>query len=322
MLWIVLFVMFLAIGAAGFFCFRSVEKRIIDAGPQPNRYGDLVQGQPEKPRFWKRVCLWSTVGVLVILTVFSSITKVDAGHQAVVYQFGSIQGQLAEGVHAIWPWQDTKDSNIQTQKEQFDKLAAFTKETQDVFVTLTLNYSISPDAIQSLYRTVGPGYFNTLVPNRLNQIVKDITVKYAATDIAPNREKIRNDIRDRLRNELKPYSVDVVDVNIDNIAFSNKFTDAIEQKQIATQDALKAEAVVKQKKAEADQAVAVADGKARSTVAEAQGQAKANRLLSNSLTDQLIRFQALQRFNDKVQIVMVPSGQGNLLDPSTFLKQP
>lgn len=311
MTFIFLFIFLLLIGAAVWGAFRYNEKKEEAKSGTPDRYGDIRQGNPGPYRFWKHVTMWVTIGSLILLTVVSSIAKVDAGHQAVVYQFGAIKGQLSEGVNFIAPWRDTVDANIQTQKEQFKGLEAFSKETQDVFVTLTLNYNVSPDAIQTLYRQVGPGYFDRLVPNRINQIVKDTTVKYSAVDIAPNREKIRKDIKDRLKAELAPYSVNVVDVNIDNISFSKAFTASIEQKQIATQDALREQARVQQAQAQAEQVVATA-----------RGNAKANDILAASLSDRLIRYQALQKFSDKVTIALVPSGTGNLLDPSTFLKQP
>jgi regulator of protease activity HflC (stomatin/prohibitin superfamily) len=79
---------------------------------------------------------------------------------------------------------------------------------------------------------------------------------------------------------------------------------------VATQDALAARQKVEQSKAEAQQ-----------EIERARGQAQAQRLRASALTDRNLQFEALQILKEAPpQIVFLPAGQGNLLDPSTFLK--
>ncbi len=79
---------------------------------------------------------------------------------------------------------------------------------------------------------------------------------------------------------------------------------------MATQDALAAQQRVAQSKAEAQQ-----------EIERARGQAEAQRLRANSLTDRNLQFEALQIFRENPpQIVFLPAGASNLLDPSTFLR--
>jgi len=92
--------------------------------------------------------------------------------------------------------------------------------------------------VQQLYRTVGLNFFNVLVESRVIQNFKDETVKYKSVEIAPNRESIRKAVRERLEKELSPFSIEVVDLLLDNIDFNPEFKKAIEDKQIATQRAL------------------------------------------------------------------------------------
>jgi len=257
----------------------------------------------------------SAAAVLAVLwiaghTVLASFHQVQAGHVGVVYEFGSIVGQLPEGFQITAPWRSVRQANTQVQRHTFEKLDSFSEETQDVFITATLNYEVSPDAIQDLYRNVGPDYFDKLVVTRVNQIFKDQTVKYPAVQIAPNREEIRQQTRERLTEELEGFSIRVVDLLIDEINFNPEFKRAIEQKQIATQDALREEQRVRQAEFEAQQ-----------VVERARGTAQANRLLSQSLTPQVIQYQAIERLSDKVQIALIPSGQGVILDPATLLGQ-
>jgi prohibitin 2 len=252
-------------------------------------------------------------------TVFAAVKPVQAGHVIIVYQFGEIVGQKSEGLQFIPPWRNVRVESVQVQRRKFENISAFSKETQDVFVTATVNYSVSPNAVQNLFRTVGPEWFDRLIEPRVVNFLKEETVKYLTVDVGPNREVIRTAVRDRLSKDLAPYSINVNDLLIDNIDFSQEFKTAIEQKQIATQNALREQEKVKQKQFEAEQLVETAKGEASAIREKANGQADANRALAVSLTPELIQFQALQALGPNVQIAILPAGQGIILDPSTLL---
>ncbi len=289
--------------------------------------GRITRGsaKPESPAADRGLLVMIAAGVLLVLwvslhTTAASIRQIEAGHVGVVYQFGSIVGQKDEGLQVIAPWQTMRTASVQVRRAHFENIETFTKETQDVFIDATVNYSVSERAVQNLYRTVGARWFDTLVEARVQNFFKEETVKYEAVDVAPNREPIRKAVLDRLADELAPYSVTVQDLLITNIQFSAAFKSAIEQKQIATQDALREQERVKQREAEAQQAKAVAIGKADALREEARGQADANILLTASLSPELIQFQAVQKLAGNVQIALLPSGQGLIIDPTTFLK--
>lgn len=254
------------------------------------------------------------IGVLLVVwTAMASFHSIEAGHVGVVYQFGSIQGQIGEGANWVAPWKSVRTANIQVQRHVFERLEAFSQETQDVFVKATLNLKVSPETIQDLYRSVGPNWFAVLVESRVAQNFKDETVKYKSIDIAPSREKIRQTVRERLEHELSPYSIEVVDLLLDNIDFRPEFKSAIEAKQIATQRALEEEQKVAVSRYQAEQVVEQAKGKGTAILAEATGQAEANLKLSNSLTPELIQYALIQKLGDKISVMILPSGQNFIL---------
>jgi regulator of protease activity HflC (stomatin/prohibitin superfamily) len=187
---------------------------------------------------------------------------------------------------------------------------AISEETQPVYAVVTLNYSVSDQAVQRLYTEVGAGYFDKVVAPRVFQVFKNETVKFKSVEVAPNREIIRRAVQAELDDQLEEFSIDVVDFLINDLGFPGAFTEAIERKQVATQDALAARQKVEQSKAEAQQ-----------EIERARGQAQAQRLRANALTDRNLQFEALQIFKaNPPQIVFLPSGASNLLDPSTFLR--
>ena len=251
---------------------------------------------------------------MALSTFFASVHQVPAGHIGVVYEFGGIKGQIGEGLQFVAPWRDVLLANIQVQRRVFDKLNAFSEESQDVFVRASLNVRVSPQTIQQLYRTVGPNFFNVLVESRVIQNFKDETVKYKSVEIAPNRENIRKAVRERLEKELSPFSIEVVDLLLDNIDFNPEFKKAIEDKQIATQRALEEQQKIEGEKHKAQQAIERAKGEGSAILFRAEKEAEANRKLAASLTPDLVRYAMVQKLSDKIQVMMLPSGQNFILD--------
>ena len=290
------------------------------------------------------VMLLGSVG----LTLFSSYHQIPAGQVAVVSEFGKIVGQIGEGPQFISPWREATRVDIKVQRASFSNgagglgaIAAASAETQNVFFNVTLNWQVSPDAVQGLMRTVGPDFFSVLVPTRVRQFFKAEIVKFNAVDATRLREEIRVAVSAALAQDLEDFSITVVALQIDDISYETAFEQSIEAKQVASQDALRAQEVVAQREAEALQAEASARGEAAAQIARAQGaresrileaeaeaqslilegtaKAQANREIAASLTPALIQFEALKQL-DGVQIALIPSGSNFLLDPSNILR--
>lgn len=280
---------------------------------------------------------------LVLLTVLTSYQAVDNGRVGVEYEFGRIIGQRRAGAHFIPPWRSLVPVNVQVQRarfhnavpgeqlgeDAFGRIDAASRETQDVFFDVTLNWQITETEVQPLFRNVGPDFFIKLVPSRVNQFFKAETVKYEATEATQNREVIREDVARALAADLAPYGITVISLQIDNINYNEQFKRAIEDKQVATQRALQAQAQVAVTQAEAAQAVAkakgaadaaieAARGDAQSTLVRAQAQADANRQLAASLTPELLQSQAIAQAG-AIKVAIVPQGSNFLLDPTGIL---
>ncbi len=293
------------------------------------------------------------------LTLWRSYHPIPAGEVGVVSEFGKIVGQVGEGPQFIAPWRDLRRVDIKVQRAEFSdraeglgSVAAASLETQNVFFNVTLNWQVSPDAVQGLMRNVGVDFFNTLVPTRVRQFFKAEVVKFEAVEATRQRELIRENVANQLAADLAGFSITVVSLQIDDISYETAFEQSIEAKQVASQDALRAQEVVAQRTAEALQAEAQAKGEAAAQVARAEGdklsriltaeaekaarvlaaegeaealllegeaKAQANTAIASSLTTDLIQFEALKQLAG-VQIAILPSGSNFLLDPSNFLR--
>lgn len=259
-----------------------------------------------------------TAVLVVLISVWNAAYQVPAGHVGIVYSFGGITGQRGDGLQWVAPWQSVKYASVQVQGHKFEKLASFSVETQDVFVDATINVQVSPQYIQELYREVGANYFDILVRPRVLQAFKDETVKYTSVNIAPNRETMRKTVRERLTSELKAHSITVQDLLVDNISFTPKFQNAIEEKQSQTQLALAERAKVEGEKAKADQKIEEARGTAQSILVNAEKQAEANRKLAASITPEYIQYIFASKLSPNVNVMMVPTNQQFIMGSEMF----
>lgn len=128
-------------------------------------------------------------------------------------------------------------------------------------------------------------------------------------------------VRERLTNELQAHSIAVQDLLIDNISFTPKFQQAIEEKQAQSQLALAEREKVAGEKAKADQAIEAAKGRAASILLEAEKQADANRKLAESITPAYVQYIFATKLAPNVSVMMVPSGQSFILG-ADMLKKP
>ena len=320
-------------------------------------------GEVMPARDLTRPAITAAVVVFVLasigLTLFRSYHPIPAGEVGVVSEFGKIVGQEGEGPQFIAPWRDLRRVDIKVQRAEFSdraeglgSVAAASLETQNIFFNVTLNWQVSPGAVQGLMRNVGVDFFNTLVPTRVRQFFKAEVVKFTAVDATRLREQIRTNVAADLAADLQQFSITVVSLQIDDISYETAFEQSIEAKQVATQDALRAQEVVAQRTAEALQAEAQAEGQAAAQIARARGdresriltaeaekqarvlaaegeaealvlegeaKAQANNAIAASLTTDLIQFEALKQLAG-VQIAILPSGSNFLLDPTNFLR--
>ena len=302
-----------------------------------DRLGDLAN---DKNLIAKVIGFGAPVALAVLwvtVTLAISFHQVPAGHVGVVYEFGGIVDQTGDGPQWVAPWRTVTNATVQVRSFAFTNnpsavakdvqvlgggLDSFSIETQDVFINARLDIQVSPRDVQILYRTVGSDYVNQLIPQRVAQAFKDVTVTYRTVDIAPNRDEIKDEVELRLDAELDQFSIDVVALLIESISFSEAFTQAIENKQIATQEAARAEELISKAENEALAVIAQAEGVAGALVAEAQGKAEANRLITESINPLLVQWEAVQKLADNITIALLPSGEGIIIDPATLLSPP
>lgn len=279
----------------------------------------------------------ATVAAVVLLLAFAftlSLVQVEAGYVGVVKQFGQIQpGTLSPGIHPLVPFMNSVETvDTRVHQIRIENFGAASKEQQNLFLTVTLNYHVDPNQAQNIVQNIGLDYEAKIVSPRMQSIPKAVTDNYPTTEVLGKREEIAAIASDELSKQLAVFGL-VVEPNgfvLENFDYSPEYNAAIEQKQVAQQQVEVEKQKVQQaeqvrlqreKQAEADKNVAIlqAQGQSESVREIAKGQADANRALAASISDPLIQYQMVQKLSDKIQILMLPSSSNFLLDPKSLL---
>ena len=243
--------------------------------------------------------------ILVVIIGLSAFKTVPAGHTGVVTTFGKVENYTLEaGVHIINPLSQVTKIDNRTQKETIE-MSAFSSDIQEVSVVYTVNYSIDKANAQNLYKTVGLEYYETVIQPKVIENVKKVMANYTAENLVSSRSEVASSIEKSLANDLANYNINLVATSIENLDFTDAFTDAVEAKQVAEQNKLKAQT-------ESDTKVIEAQAAADVKLIEAEATAKANNLLNESISDSILQKIAIEKWNGELPTVL--SDGSNILD--------
>jgi len=209
---------------------------------------------------------------------------VPTGSRGVVTQFGKITGIENEGLVVLPPWQRLTNFSVRAEQADIKRTEASTSDTQPVYVSLTVRYSITPNKISEVYeRYSHTGDLSNYVQTAAMEVLKAVASRYTATDLIAKRSQVSADITSTLSTKLALYGAQVINVDIRDFSFSKEYMDAINAKVTQEQLRLGAENKLKTVEAEQKQKVAVAEAEARATIATAEAQARSISLQSAAL---------------------------------------
>ena len=187
-----------------------------------------------------KIALGILIGIMLLFLIIKTFIAVGTGKIGVVTQFGRVTGrELSEGFSLVAPWQSVTQYDIKVQKEEVEAAAA-SKDLQDVKAALVLNFRVEAGKVSEIHRTIGRDYREKVIDPAIQEVFKASTAKYDATQLITDRASVKKDALDLLHERLVKFGIVVDDVSIVNFSFSDEFTKAIEQKQVAQQNAERA----------------------------------------------------------------------------------
>ena len=200
-----------------------------------------------------------------------------------------------------------------------------------VNIDLAVQYRLKAKTAPATIEKWGASWEEKIINSKVREVVRDVVGRYTAEQLPEMRNEIAAAIETKVKesvDSLPNQPVILSSVELRTINLPAKIKDQIERVQIAKQDVTIAEQEKEKAKQQAQRAAEVARGEAERNRIEAQGeadkirieaeeQAKANTLISNSLTPQLIELEQIKtqaKFNDALkvnkdaQIFLTPGG--------------
>jgi len=241
----------------------------------------------EMKRVWEKAPMRNLIvlGVIIIvLIMFKPWVLVGAGQRGVVQNFGAVQDNvLSEGIHFKIPVVQTVIlMDVKIQKVTTDA-ASSSSDLQDVDMSVALNYHVIPDKANLVYQTIGVEFKERIIDPAIQEVMKAVSARYTAEELITKRPAVSSEMRESLTTRLIESNIAVDAFSIINFSFSQTFTDAIEAKQTAEQNALKAKRDLDRIKVEAEQ-----------TIAAATAEAEALRLQKMNITPDLIELRKIE----------------------------
>ncbi len=174
--------------------------------------------------------------------VQSALFNVDGGHRAVIFDRfqGVRQTVVGEGTHFMIPWvQRPILFDIRARPKNVSTITG-SKDLQNVNITLRVLFRPKPDALPGIYTTLGFDYEERVLPSITNEVLKAVVAHFDAGELITQREMVSNQVSNELTKRAAQFGLILDDISITHLNFARDFSQAVELKQVAQQDAEKA----------------------------------------------------------------------------------
>lgn len=240
---------------------------------------------------------------------------VDGGERAVIFnRFTGVADKVSgEGTHLMIPWvMSPYIYNIRVRPKMIQTTTG-TKDLQTVQIHCRLLFKPNENTLPEMHKKLGPEYDERVLPSIGNEVLKAVIAQYNAEQLLTQRERVSKEVRDSIVSRCKAFNIELDDVSIVHLAYGREFAKAIEDKQVAEQEAEKQKFVVQ-----------MAEQDRQAMVIRSEGEAEAATLISDALKQfgtgiiEVRRIDAAKEIAEKLSnnsnIMYMPNGQNMLLN--------
>lgn len=258
------------------------------------------------------------VGWLIAIITFSfnCLYSLDVGEVAVIQNWGgSMAGSQSEaGFHGKAPWQkaikfDTRnnlinfygstDFKVKGGSEDGKQVTINDKSGAKADIDIQVNYSLNPEAAEKLYEDYGTqeNFVEKYVSNDLRSVTRETSGKFDTLTMLTDRSRFTKAVQKSLSRKWKSMGLIVEQVSVQDVRYPDSITKSYAEAQAAE---------VKRQKAQNDQETAKVEAETKKI--KAQGEADANRVLNDSLTDNVLKQKYIDALSNAKNLTVVPDG--------------
>jgi len=254
----------------------------------------------------------SVVAVVVLLLIFGSqmFYVLKPGERAVIFKkFGGgldKENIYTPGFQVVAPWNDLIRYDVREQKVE-ETMDVLDKGGLSINVDVTIIFNPFYNKIGDLHENIGANFISVMVIPNVRSSVRAVTGRYTAEEIySTKRGEVEAEIIESTRKALADKNIEMKDLLIRSITLPEKIKSAIESKLQQQQEALAYQYRLDREKSEAD----------RMRI-EAQGIADYNRIISQSLTNNILKQKGIDATlklaeSQNTKVVVVGSGDEGL----------
>lgn len=249
---------------------------------------------------------------LILLLALSCVTFVPANTVGIKYSAinGTSNKTLSEGIAFKTPFDKIYTISTTVQERTIDKVSVQTKDAQFLTMQVNVKYKVNSSDAFKIYK----GYKtleelnNNIIGNYAQKSIEGVVTKYNVIEVLGEKKSDIYELSTKsLKDRLQVEGVELVELII-------KDMDAGEE----IEASIKAEAVAKKAVETAEQNRLKASKDAETKVIETQGQADANAIMTEALTDKVLKNKLIEKWNGIMPIVS--GGNETMLDISSIIK--
>jgi len=245
----------------------------------------------------------------------SALYNVDGGQRAVIFDRfrGVIPDVSGEGTHFLVPWVQRPIIFDVRSKPRNVAVITCSKDLQNVNITLRILFRPVASELPKIYMSLGEDYDERVLPSITTEVLKAVVAQYDASELITQREMVSNSVQEALVERASSFGIVLDDISLTHLTFGREFTEAVELKQVAQQEAERARFLVER-----------AEQQKKAAIVSAEGDAIGAELLSEAFKkagDSLIELRKIEASEEIAQnmasnknVIYLPEGQGVLMN--------